>query len=171
MDDLLILVDENDQEIGVMDKLTVHQTASLHRAFSLFIFNSAGELLIQQRADEKYHSGSLWSNTCCSHPIKGENIRDTINRRLDEEMGMKCDFEYKFSFIYRTELEHGLTEHEFDHVYFGTTDVPPIPNAAEVKGWKYMSLKDLEVEINRHPENYSSWLNICLPRINEYFSK
>jgi isopentenyl-diphosphate delta-isomerase len=171
MSDLLILVDENDRETGVMEKFSVHQAGLLHRAFSLFIFNSAGELLLQQRADEKYHSAGLWSNTCCSHPIKGENISDTINRRLGEEMGMQSDMDFRFSFIYRTGLEHGLTEHEFDHVYFGTSDIPPVGNPLEVKDWKYMSLPDLDREISLHPEDFTAWLKICLPKINDHFNK
>lgn len=169
MSDLLILVDENDRETGVMEKLSVHEQGLLHRAFSLFIFNSSGELLLQQRADEKYHSAGLWSNTCCSHPIKGEEISATINRRLGEEMGMESNLEFRFSFIYRTDLEHGLTEHEYDHVYFGITDIPPVPNPLEVKDWKYISLQDLDREINLHPEDFSAWLQICLPKITEHF--
>lgn len=171
MSELLILVDENDNELGVMDKLSTHQTGSLHRAFSIFIFNSMGELLLQQRADEKYHSAGLWSNTCCSHPIKAEDISVSLNRRLDEEMGINARLEFVFSFIYRTELERGLTEHEFDHVYFGFTDDQPKPNPAEVKDWKYMDLNSLQLDIQSHPENYSAWLAICLPKVKAYFDK
>lgn len=171
MSELLILVDENDNEIGLMDKLSVHQTASLHRAFSLFIFNSKGELLLQQRADEKYHSAGLWSNTCCSHPVDGQRMTDTINRRLDEEMGMRCDLEFKFSFIYKAELENNLTEHEFDHVYFGISDNLPKPNPSEVKAWKYIAVPDLIRDINIHPSHYSAWLNTCLPKVSEYYDQ
>lgn len=171
MSELLILVDENDNEIGVMDKLSAHQTASLHRAFSVFIFNSKGQLLLQQRADEKYHSSGLWSNTCCSHPIKGEEISETVARRLYEEMGMQCKLEFKFSFIYKTQLENGLTEHEFDHVYLGTTDNPPHPNPHEVKDWRYIGLKDLETDISLNPAKYSAWLMICLPKVADYFNQ
>ena len=171
MSELLILVDENDNEVGSMDKLSAHQTASLHRAFSIFIFNSKGQLLLQQRADEKYHSAALWSNTCCSHPIIGEAISETIARRLDEEMGMKCKLEFKFSFIYKTELENGLTEHEFDHVYFGITDDLPQPNPHEVKGWKYISLDELGNDIKLNPSDYSAWLKICLPGVLNYFDQ
>jgi len=171
MSELLILVDENDNELGVMDKLSAHQTGSLHRAFSIFIFNSKGELLLQQRADEKYHSAGLWSNTCCSHPVKGEDLPVTLSRRLQEEMGIDSRLEFIFSFIYKTELEHGLTEHEFDHVYIGFTDDQPKPNPAEVKAWKYMDLNTLQTDIQLHPENYSVWLAICLPRVTAHFAR
>lgn len=171
MSELLILVDENDHEIGLMDKWSVHQSASLHRAFSVFIFNTNGELLLQQRADEKYHSAGLWSNTCCSHPIHGESMADTINRRLDEEMGMQCELEFKFSFIYKTVLENNLTEYEFDHVYFGVSNILPKPNSNEVKAWKYMNLSDLTKDIYSHPSHYSAWLNTCLSKVSDYYAQ
>jgi isopentenyl-diphosphate delta-isomerase, type 1 len=164
-EDLLILVDKNDNEIGTLDKLSVHQRGLLHRAFSVFIFNSKNELLLQQRADEKYHSPGLWSNTCCSHPRSGEKMTDSITRRLKEEMGMQCDTEFKFSFIYKAQFGNGLTEHELDHVYFGKSEDLPEPNPAEVKDWKYISLQNLQEETALHPENFSAWLKISLPRI------
>lgn len=165
MEELLILVDEQDNEVGVMDKLSAHQKGVLHRAFSVFVFNERGELLLQQRADEKYHSAGLWSNTCCSHPYKGELIKTAINRRLREEMGMLCETDFAFSFIYQANLENGLSEHEFDHVYFGTTDLEPIIEQTEVKDWKYISLKDLAADIDANPQNYTAWLKICLPTV------
>lgn len=165
MEELLILVDEQDNEVGVMDKLSAHQKGVLHRAFSVFVFNERGELLLQQRADEKYHSAGLWSNTCCSHPYKGELIKTAINRRLREEMGMLCETDFAFSFIYQANLENGLSEHEFDHVYFGTTDLKPIIEQTEVKDWKYISLKDLAADIDANPQNYTAWLKICLPTV------
>ncbi len=165
MNDLLILVDEQDNEIGVMDKLSVHQTGVLHRAFSVFIFNSRAEILLQQRAEGKYHSPGLWSNTCCSHPNPGEEILAASRRRLMEEMGMDCALEFSFSFTYKFEFSNGLTEHEFDHVFFGNSDDPPKPDPAEVKNWKYMNIKDLEHDIYLHPENYTPWLKICLPKV------
>ena len=171
MNELLILVDEQDNELGGMEKLTVHQLGLLHRAFSVFVFNSKNELLLQQRGDEKYHSAGLWSNTCCSHPRQGENIAEATGRRLNEEMGLQCELEFEFSFIYKFEFENGLTEHEFDHVYFGKTDALPIPNSAEVKGYKYMSLQDLERGIGINPQNYSAWLKICLPTVVEHFNQ
>jgi isopentenyl-diphosphate delta-isomerase len=165
MNDLLILVDENDNEIGLMEKLAVHESGSLHRAFSVFIFNSKGELLLQQRADAKYHSGGLWSNTCCSHPINGQEIKSTIKKRLKEEMGIECETDFQFSFIYKTQFGNGLTEHELDYVYFGNCDEVPAPDIFEAKDWKYISLDNLENAIQQNPQDYSSWLKICLPEV------
>ncbi|HYK76974.1 MAG TPA: isopentenyl-diphosphate Delta-isomerase [Daejeonella sp.] len=170
MNELLILVDENDRELGVSDKLSVHQNGSLHRAFSVFIFNSKGELLLQQRADEKYHSPGLWTNTCCSHPIKGEEIEDTIKRRLQEEMGMQCKTEFQFTFIYKAEFDNGLTEHELDHVYVGFSDDLPAPNSLEVKNCRYINLHLLKQEIALNPQDFSAWLKICLPKVIEHFN-
>ncbi len=165
--DLLILVDEHDNQIGLLDKLAVHQRGLLHRAFSVFIFNSKDELLLQQRADEKYHSSDLWSNTCCSHPLSDENITDAIARRLSDEMGLFCHTEFKFSFIYKIQFENGLTEHELDYVYFGRSDEIPKPDLREVKDWKYLSLEKLKKEIDSNPEKFSAWLRICLPKVTE----
>lgn len=165
--DLLILVDEKDNETGTLDKLSVHQQGLLHRAFSVFIFNDKGELLLQQRADEKYHSPGLWSNTCCSHPLSGEEIVDTIQRRLEEEMGMQCPIEFKFTFIYKAQFENGLTEYELDHIYFGKSNDIPKHNPAEVKAWKYISLHNLKEAIAQHPEDYTAWLKIALSRVAE----
>jgi isopentenyl-diphosphate delta-isomerase len=167
MEELLILVDENDNETGTLDKLSVHQQGLLHRAFSVFIFNSKGETLLQQRAYGKYHSPGLWSNTVCSHPRAGEDIPAAINRRLMEEMGLKCPTDFQFHFIYKAHFDNGLTEHELDHVYFGISDENPKPNPDEVSNWKYISLENLQHEIELHPENYSAWLRICLPKVLE----
>ncbi len=164
-DDLVILVDHQDNETGVQDKISVHQLALLHRAFSVFVFNSKEELILQQRADGKYHSPGLWTNTCCSHPKPGETTIDACNRRLSEEMGMSCDLEFSFSFMYKCKFTNGLTEHEFDHVYVGTSDDLPILNKAEVKDWKYINLSDLEKEIETQPEKFTEWLKICFPKL------
>jgi isopentenyl-diphosphate delta-isomerase len=168
MNEQLILVDEHDNQTGVMDKLSVHQKGLLHRAFSVFIFNSKDELLLQQRAENKYHSSLLWSNTCCSHPVDGEKISDTIERRLKEEMGLNCNTGFAFSFIYKSNFQNGLTEYEFDHVYFGRSDELPKPNPQEVKDWKYITLENLEKEISASSQQFSEWLKICLPQIIEY---
>lgn len=169
MEDLLILVDENDKEIGTLGKTPVHEQGLLHRAFSVFIFNSNNELLLQQRADGKYHSPGLWTNTCCSHPRQGESLEDAIYRRLEEEMGMTCDLTFQFSFIYKHEFANGLTEHELDHVYFGHTDQQPKPNPEEVKDWKYIHLDDLQQELEMLPERYSPWLRICFEKVRKAF--
>ncbi|MDQ2719271.1 MAG: isopentenyl-diphosphate Delta-isomerase [Bacteroidota bacterium] len=165
--DLLILVDRQDNEIGLLNKLEVHQRGLLHRAFSIFIFNSKNELLLQQRAEKKYHSPGLWSNTCCSHPCYGETIDIAIARRLKEEVGLQCATEFKFNFIYKIEFENGLTEHELDHVYFGKSDEVPKLDLEEVKDWKYIKLENLENEIDSKPQNFSAWLKVCLPKIME----
>ena len=169
MNELLILVDENDKEIGLMDKLSVHQKGLLHRAFSVFIFNSNDELLLQQRADEKYHSGGLWSNTCCSHTNNREGIQETITRRLKEEMGLETKTQFQFKFLYQTDFENSLKEHELDHVYFGKSDEKPNPDLSEVKNWKYLSLEKLTQDISLNPQNYSEWLKICIPDVVRHF--
>lgn len=170
MTELLILVDENDNPLGNMEKLMVHQLGLLHRAFSVFIFNAKGELLLQQRDDSKYHSGGLWTNTCCSHPRFGEEVSSAIERRLHEEMGMHCKTSFAFSFIYKTKFANGLTEHELDHVYFGFTDDTPFPEKSEVKSWKYISIENLENDIIHHPEIYTEWMKISLPQVKSHFN-
>lgn len=166
--ELLILVDNEDNEIGLLDKVTVHERGVLHRAFSVFIFNQAGDLLLQKRALSKYHSPGLWSNTCCSHPRKGEKTIEACRRRLLEEMGMSSELTFAFSFTYHAEFENGLTEHEFDHVYFGYSEQKPDLNSQEVMDWKYISLAELQNEILTRPENYTEWLKICLPRVIQH---
>lgn len=167
-DELLILVDEKDRQIGIQDKLSVHLEGLLHRAFSVFIFNSQNELLLQQRAKIKYHSPDLWTNTCCSHPRPEESTLEAALRRLFEEMGMKTKLSFSFSFIYKYEFSNGLTEHEFDHVFIGICDDRPEINIKEVQSWKYMSIKDLEMDINTNPDLYTPWLKICLPQLKQH---
>jgi len=164
-EELLILVDENDNEQGTMDKISVHKTGALHRAFSVFIFTTEFKLLLQQRSDNKYHSAGLWSNTCCGHPRQGERIIDAVKRRLKEEMGLECDTVFVFSFIYRAELNNGLIEHEYDHVYLGVSNSLPVPNADEVKDWKHITLAGLRADIDNNPGHYTEWLKICLPKV------
>lgn len=170
MSEYLILVDESDKQWGKLEKLLVHQLGLLHRAFSVFIFNMNGELLLQQRADEKYHSGGLWTNTCCSHPQYGEDIPDAIKRRLSEEMGMKCRTTFAFSFIYKASFENGLTEHEFDHVYMGISDDLPVPSRSEVKNWKFMTIENIEQDISARPEIYTAWIKKCLPELKTFMN-
>ncbi len=167
MNEYLILVDENDVQCGKMEKHLVHQKGYLHRAFSVFVFNTKGELLLQQRADGKYHSAGLWTNTCCSHPRSGETLNEAVKRRLQEEMGLSCDTAFVFSFIYKTDFDNGLTEHEFDHVFVGTTDTLPLPNQEEVKNWKYMNIEDLTTDMTKNPHRYTEWFKICFPKLTE----
>jgi len=156
----VILVDEQDRETGIMEKQQAHVEGKLHRAISVFIFNTKGELLLQQRAAGKYHSANLWTNTCCSHPRPGEQVQAAAVRRLMEEMGMVCDLEEIFSFIYKAELGT-LTEYELDHVFTGTTDVVPVPDAGEVANWKYVDAQELDDMMHDHPEEYTEWFKIC----------
>ena len=164
-DEQVVLVNEADAEIGLMSKQEAHEKGVLHRAFSVFIFNSRGEILLQQRASSKYHSPGLWSNTCCSHPRKGEQVSDAAARRLKEEMGMNCDLKHAFHFIYRAELDNSLIEHELDHVFFGFTDTLPQINEQEVQAWKYMTADSLIQDIHSNPERYTAWLKIVFERV------
>lgn len=166
--DLLILVDENDNEVGLLDKVSAHQKGLLHRAFSVFVFNSMGFLILQRRATDKYHSPGLWSNTCCSHPRQAESTPEACSRRLVEEMGITCSLKFAFTFTYRAEFGNGLIEHEFDHVYFGKSDKVPKPNPQEVMDWKYISINELQKDMLAYPENYTEWLKICLPKVLQH---
>lgn len=168
-DDLVILVDDFDHEIGFQDKLTVHQQGLLHRAFSVFVFNSNNQLILQQRSDNKYHSPSLWTNTCCSHPKPQEKTKEACKRRLIEEMGISCELNFCFSFVYQCKFSNGLTEHEIDHIYIGFSDDSPKINPKEVKDWKYISLSDLEKEIEYNPEKFTEWLKICFSKLTDYY--
>ena len=161
----VILVDENDQEIGLMEKMQAHREAKLHRAFSVFIFNDLGEMLIHRRALEKYHSGGLWTNACCSHPREGETTEEAAHRRMMEEMGFDCDIEESFSFIYRAELDNELTEHELDHVFIGRFNGNPSPNPEEVCEWKYITLESLEDDLEKRPEAYTEWFKIAMKEL------
>jgi isopentenyl-diphosphate delta-isomerase len=160
-------VDPNDTEVGKIEKMEAHRQGILHRAFSVFIFSTRGKLLMQKRALTKYHSGGLWTNTCCSHPDYGEDLKQAVNRRLKEEMRMECKLDPVFHFIYRVDLDHGLIEHELDHVFFGITDREPVPDPEEVADWKYISMDELKNEINKYPEQYTAWLKICFSSVYE----
>lgn len=166
----VVLVDEQDNAIGTMEKQQAHVEGVLHRAFSIFIFNSENKLLLQKRASSKYHCGGLWTNTCCSHPREKENILDAAKRRLHEEMGMRCEIKPIFSFVYKAEFENGLTEHEFDHVFFGQSNQVPELNLEEVEGYRYIGLEDLQVEIKEDPQKFTPWFLIALERVTEYNS-
>lgn len=153
----VILVNELDQELGYMEKLKAHQEGLLHRAFSVFIFNSNGDALIQKRASTKYHSASLWSNTCCSHPRKGESTKDAAIRRLREEVGLEAELQYTHHIIYKVEFDNDLFEHELDHVFIGFTDQLPILNPTEAEDFKYVNPKECLASLEAHPEHYSFW--------------
>jgi len=159
-EELVILVDEQDNQIGLMPKLEAHQKAVLHRAFSVFIFNDKNELLLQQRAAHKYHSPNLWTNTCCSHQRQGESNIEAGKRRLQEEMGMICDLTEKFHFIYKAPFDNGLTEHELDHVLVGYSSKNPIINKEEVANFKWMSINSIKNDIFENPNHYTEWFKI-----------
>ena len=161
----VILVDVHDNEIGVMEKLQAHKEGRLHRAFSVFIFNSNNELLLQQRALSKYHSAGLWTNTCCSHPRPNETIKDAANRRLFEEMGMSCDLTIKTNFTYKASFENGLTEHEFDYVLTGYTDQDPTINHEEVESYKWLPVAEIKKDMIVNPNNYTEWFKVALEKI------
>lgn len=164
----VILVDEQDQPIGLMEKQAAHIEPHLHRAFSIFLFNSKGELLMQQRALSKYHSPGLWTNTCCSHPRAGETLEEATSRRLMEEMGMTCPVHEVYTFIYKAPVGQGLTEHEFDHVFIGQSDDIPNINTDEVASWKYMSLDDLKKDLELYPELYTEWFKITFEEMTRH---
>lgn len=163
----VILVNEQDEEIGTMEKMEAHQKAVLHRAFSVFIFNTKGEMLLQQRATNKYHSAGLWTNACCSHPSPGESTPDAARRRLIEEMGFSTPLTEIFAFTYRTPYDNGLTEYEFDHVYSGTYEGIVKPDPEEVKDYCFKSLEDIEDSLQTHPAKYTSWFHIAFPKIKK----
>ncbi len=168
----VVLVDENDKELGFEEKIAAHQNGGkLHRAFSVFVFNSRGELLLQKRAEGKYHSALLWANTCCSHPRPGESLKEAVHRRLKEEMGFDCDLKKKFSFIYKVNFENGISENEFDHVFFGRFDEEPNPDPKEVSEWKWVAPEKLKEDIKKNPEKYSYWLKTSLDKVLEYAGK
>jgi isopentenyl-diphosphate Delta-isomerase len=169
MEDTLIIVDEYDNEIGTGSKIDIHRKGILHRAFSIFVFNKKGQLLLQQRSSTKYHSGGLWTNTCCSHQRKGENLETSIHRRLIEEMGFDSELTEIFTFTYRANLDHRLIENEFDHVFVGEYEGKPIPNIAEVEGFKWINLTDLQIDIEKNPNNYTYWFKLVLSRVIKYY--
>ena len=161
----VILVNESDQQIGIEEKLKAHQLGLLHRAFSIFIFNKKKELLLQQRARTKYHSPLLWTNTCCSHPMPGESTAQAAHRRLHEELGFDCNLKESFTFLYKTEFDNGLIEHEFDHVFIGYYDQQIVPNKQEIESVKWISLENLKDDIQKNPEKYSYWLRQCFSKL------
>ena len=171
MEEQVVLVDHLDNPLGVIEKMKAHTLGLLHRAFSVFVFNTNGELLLQQRAFDKYHSAGKWTNTCCSHPKPFEDTAKAASRRLMEEMGMECELEYGFNFVYKATVENELTEYEFDHVYFGVSDELPIINTNEVASFKYLSLAELALDLDENPDLYTTWLKICFDNILAFKNK
>lgn len=167
----VILVDENDLEIGVMDKMEAHEKALLHRAFSVFIFNSKGEMLLQQRALSKYHSGGLWTNACCSHPRFGETTLAAAERRLAEELGFTTSLKKIFDFTYKASFDNGLTEHEFDHVFFGMYEGAIQINPIEVKAYAYQSMKQIAANLEKFPQQYTAWFHLAFPKVYDWFQQ
>jgi isopentenyl-diphosphate delta-isomerase len=158
----VILVDEHDRELGAAEKMAAHVAGRLHRAFSIFVFNSAGQLLLQRRARAKYHSGSLWSNTCCGHPRPGESTPDAARRRLREEMNFDCELRAAFEFLYRAEFANELIEHEYDHVFVGEFDGAFVAEESEVEDWKWTTLDELRRDVRARPDDYTYWLKAAL---------
>jgi isopentenyl-diphosphate delta-isomerase len=167
----VVLVDLDDQPLGTMGKMEAHEKAILHRAFSIFVLNSNRELLLQQRAMEKYHSPGLWTNTCCSHQREGETNHQAGNRRLMEEMGMRVSLEELFTFIYKAPFDNGLTEHELDHVMVGYSDEDPKINTDEVAAFKWMHVDFVKEDLEKNPNSYTVWFAIIFNRFYEHIKK
>ena len=167
----VILVDENDRQTGTCEKLEAHQRGLMHRAFSIFLFNKNGDFLLQQRANEKYHTPGLWSNTCCSHPRPDEEMEEALERKLFQEMGIHSLVEKVFDFAYRADFENGLVENEVDHVYFGEYNDSPNPNPSEIQSWKYSSFEEIKEEIAKHEASFTPWFKLVFERVNEHYKK
>lgn len=167
----VILVNEIDQEVGRCEKLLAHKEGLLHRAFSIFLFNLEGEMLLHKRAISKYHSGGLWTNACCSHPMPGIEIKYTLQEKLQQEMGIQCPLEFAFSFIYKAELDNDMTEHELDHVYIGEFNGSPQPNPEEVEDWRYFPIQEIQNLIESDPNMFTEWFKIALPEVIHHIEK
>lgn len=165
----VVLVNEADESIGVMEKMVAHQSPHLHRAFSIFLFSKSGKMLLQQRAYAKYHSGGLWTNSCCSHPLPDEDVMTAAYRRLQEELGIvDVKLIKAFDFIYNAEFDNGLFEFEFDHVFIGEYDGDILPNADEVHHYCYKHIGDIKTELNHSPETFTPWFKIALPKLEAF---
>ncbi|UWG96670.1 isopentenyl-diphosphate Delta-isomerase [Dehalobacter sp. DCM] len=170
MQETVILVDEQDREVGIMEKMEAHRQGLRHRAFSIFVFNDKHELLIHKRAATKYHSEDLWTNTCCSHPRPGEDLMSAATRRLMEEMGFTCPLKEIFVFQYTVALDKEMTENEIDHVFIGEYNRDPVPNPDEVSDYQWIRLDQLADQVRKKPEEYTYWFAIALKRVIRYFS-
>lgn len=171
MEDHVILVNQDDDEVGTAGKMVAHRRGDLHRAVSVFVFDARGRLMLQKRAAAKYHSAGLWSNTCCSHPRPNAESADAARRRLREEMGIDCELEEVFSFVYRASLGNGLIEHEFDHLFFGSYDGCPELNPEEADDWTWIEMTALSADLRERPEAYSFWLAACLDHVVSHVGK
>ncbi len=158
----VILVDQNDVETGLMEKMEAHRRGVLHRAFSVLIYNSKGDMLLQKRAKSKYHSGGLWTNACCSHPQPGEQIEKAVNRKLKQEMGIDLNPSFAYKFTYHAPLDNNLTEHEIDHVFVGRFDGEPNINHEEVEEWKFAEMEKIKMDAALNPEKYTAWFRMLL---------
>ncbi len=165
----VILVNEQDEQVGIMEKMEAHQKAVLHRAFSVFIFSNDGEMLLQQRALNKYHSAGLWTNACCSHPKPGEGTQVAAERRLKEELGFETALQKIFQFTYKASFSNGLTEYEFDHVYAGKYDGDIIPDTLEVSNYTYKTMEEIGENLEMYPQKYTAWFHIAFPKILEWW--
>lgn len=170
MKEKVILVNEKDEQIGVMEKIEAHEKALLHRAFSVFVYNDKNEVMLQKRAEGKYHSPGLWTNTCCSHQHEGESNIEAGKRRLQEEMGFQTDLRDSISFIYKAPFDNGLTEHEFDHILIGKFNGEPDLNPEEVAEWKWMGLEDLKGDLRENPSKYTAWFKIIFDKYYKHIS-
>jgi len=166
----VILVNENDVTVGAMEKMEAHREAVLHRAFSIFIFNAKGEMLLQQRAINKYHSGGLWTNACCSHPRPGEETIEAAQRRLKEELGFQIPLKKIFDFTYKTEFNNGLTEFEFDHVFVGEYNGNVAANPEEISDFCFKEMKEIKQSLQTHPQKYTVWFQLAFPKIEQWFA-
>ncbi len=166
----VILVNEQDKPVGTMEKMEAHEKGLLHRAFSIFIFNKQGEMLLQQRSEEKYHSPALWTNACCSHPSPDESTDDAAARRLKEEMGFVTSLTKIFDFTYQASFSNGLTEHEFDHVYIGEFNGSVIPHEDEVMDHRFFSIAEIKSSMEKNPDQFTAWFLIAFPKVEEYLA-
>lgn len=171
MEKNVILVNEKDEITGTAEKMEAHQKGLLHRAFSIFVFNSKGEMLLQQRALDKYHSGGLWTNACCSHPQPGEETEVAAKKRLREEMGFEIPVSKIFDFIYKAKFNNGLTEFEFDHVFVGEYDGEVNYNREEVMDAKYRSIPQIQDSLKEYPEKYTAWFHIAFPKVENWWNQ
>lgn len=169
MNQEVILVSPQDEVLGVMEKMKAHQKGALHRAFSVFIFNDKGQMLLQQRAAKKYHGGLLWTNACCSHPYPHECVEAAAERRLREELRFTTPLQKIFSFTYRAEVENNLIEHEYDHVFAGEYSGEVRPDVDEVQAYAYRSMEEIDALIIRQPDSFTAWFKIAFPQVERWW--